>query len=55
MSEEERLSIAKERIEFILKTYQVRICCEDSYYDEFQLYVGNKHCDNFKIVEINNV
>lgn len=34
MTEEERLAIAKERIEFVLKTYQVYI-----YYDEDDGYL----------------
>jgi len=51
MSEEERLSIAKESIEFILKTYQVEIGYDDSY-DEIVIYINH----NFKKrVSIDNV
>ena len=55
MTEEERLTIAKERIEFILKTYNVKIRCEDTYYDEFYLCVENDEYTQEKWVEIANV
>ena len=40
MTEEERLAIAKERIEFILKTYDV-VLGYDEFYDTNVLYVKN--------------
>lgn len=55
MTEEERLQVAKERIEFVLKTYGVKICCEDTYYDEFYLWVGDDKFNHDKWVEISNV
>lgn len=55
MSEEERLRIAKERIEYVLKTYGVRICCEDTYYDEFYLCVEKDIFEKENWVALTNV